>query len=117
MPQTLVFFARWKWLATALSVLALWSALLAPAAVLAQDLGEGRWFGVCSAAHGGASPHDEASDGHCGLCLLPGPALPPSAMQGPAGTRADAAPWTWPLRDWPWVAPVGPFIRGPPLLL
>lgn len=97
-------------------MLALWSALLAPAAALAQDLGEGRWFGVCSAAHSGTSQPD-ASEGHCGLCLLPGPALPPSAMPLPAGPGADAALSAWALRDWPWVGPVGPFIRGPPVSL
>lgn len=116
MFQTSVFSPRWKWLATALSVLALWSALLAPAAVLAQDLGEGRWFGVCSAVHGGASQHEASGDGHCGLCLLPGPALPPSAVLGPAAGSADAALWALPSRPWPLIALVGPFIRGPPLV-
>ena len=117
MSQAFVFSSRWKWLAIVLSVLALWSALLAPAAALAQDLGEGRWFGVCSAAHAGESPHDASGEGHCGLCLLPGPALPPSAMSVPVGTSADAALSAGALRHWPVIAPVGPFIRGPPLVL
>ncbi len=117
MPQTLVFFARWKWLATALSVLSLWSALLAPAAALAKDVGEGRWFGVCSAAHADQLQPDTPGDGHCGLCLLSGPALLPSVMPVPAGTGAVAALSAWDLRDWPWVGPVGPFIRGPPVSL
>ena len=117
MFQALGFLSRCKSLATVLSVLALWSALLAPAAALAQDLGEGRWFGVCSATHAGQSPHDESDDGHCGLCLLPGPALPPSTVQVLPGPSVDVALSAWTLRDWPLIAPVGPFIRGPPLVL
>lgn len=114
MPQTLVFFARWKWLATALSVLSLWSALLAPAAALAKDVGEGRWFGVCSAAHADQLQPDAPGDGHCGLCLLSGPALLPSAVPGPQGGRIEAVPMDWSGRGCRSIAMAGPFIRGPP---
>lgn len=114
MQQSFSFFPRWKALATVLSVLALFSTLLAPAAALAQDLGQGQWFGVCWATHGGQPQHDDPDDDHCGLCLLPGAALlTAAAPDWPAG-RAVTAPPSGPAPGWRAEAQSGPFIRGPP---
>lgn len=71
---------RFRYLALWLSLLALAAALLAPASVLAQEMRTGIWTGLCSASAAtddGAPGHASGEAGHCGLCVLPGPALPP----------------------------------------
>ncbi|MEI7784939.1 MAG: hypothetical protein WCK08_11190 [Betaproteobacteria bacterium] len=114
MTSLSAFSVRRRYWALVLSILALCSALLAPASVLAQGISAGKWSALCGT--GGTAPaQDHGQDeGHCDLCLLPGPALPagaqplglppaplsaPQASLGAAGQAAQSA---------------GPFIRGPP---
>jgi len=76
---------RVRYLALWLSLLALAAALLAPASVLAQEMRTGIWTGLCSAGastQDGAQDHASAEGGHCGLCVLPGPALLPDRLAG-----------------------------------
>ncbi len=111
------FPQRFRRLAFGLSLLALLSALWAPAAVLAQDLRQGL-MGLCSGGlpssqdgHAGAEDH-----GHCDLCGLPVLAMPPvlgsrllPAQPIHAGARPDFIP-----------APrlsERPAIRAPPALI
>jgi hypothetical protein len=70
-----------KVLASCLSALALWSALMAPASALVREGGSGQWLGLCSAS-GSALPegHAQTDEAHCGLCLLPALALPGSGL-------------------------------------
>lgn len=112
------FSVRFKWLATWLSLLAVCSALLGPASVLAQEMRTGTWTGLCSAgmatAHDGQAPDGEG--GHCDLCALPG--LGAELPQVQAWTAQPAAPAQLPWR----FARLGeadsahPAIRGPPVL-
>lgn len=110
------FSHRFRRLACWLSLLALCSALLAPAAVLAEEMRTGKWTGLCGAAladkHAG---HVEGDGAHCELCALPAlglgraPAtfsqfLPPAL---PGAMRGGSVPDT---------APAPPSIRGPPVL-
>lgn len=110
-------------LATWLSLVALCAALLAPASVLARELSQGHWQPLCSATRGtwDANPApltaDAGEGGHCGLCALPGLALPPEPPVGspapadgvPPILLGAAGPSAWVLS--------GPFIRGPPAWL
>lgn len=111
-----VFSRRFRLLAVWLSLLALCAALLAPAAVLAEEMRTGKWTGLCGASLADThSGHAQGEGVHCELCALPvlglgrAPAtfslfLPlalPGAMRG--GAVPDAAP-------------ARPSIRGPPVL-
>lgn len=105
-------------LSLCLSLLALCSALMAPVSALAQEAKSGAWSGLCSvSANAQPEGHDRADEGHCGLCMPPGfalpgvdcrLALPPAAEPGPAGSPPAATG----VRQ---AAP--PAIRGPPVLL
>ncbi len=122
MPRPM-FSLRLQRLATWLSFLALWSALVAPASVLAQEMRSGKWTALCSA--GLAAPsgldapdsHAAGEGGHCELCALPGLAPTPSR---PHALFADASASTV-ARLAP--APLQasrlalPGIRGPPTQL
>lgn len=109
------FSSRFKGLATWLSLLAVCSALLGPASVLAQEMRNGKWTGLCSAGqaleHGGQA-HGE--DGHCELCALPvfGAELP--ALQRWTAQPAAHAPVLGALRAVCADHSAGPAIRGPP---
>lgn len=103
-----------KRLAIWLSFLALGSALLAPAALLAREMGAGQWTGLCSggtaAGTQGQAPEDK---GHCELCVFPG--LVPLATlrpdfglpQWPEGAQGEGVQ---PAET----AGLRPAIRGPP---
>ena len=109
------FLRPYKHLALGLSLLALCSALLAPASVLAQELRDGQWIGLCSAAQNSApSGHADADGGHCDMCGLPGLVLDlpePKGFDGPALRAQAVAAQT--LRV-PVPADGPPPIRGPP---
>lgn len=110
------FSHRFRLLAGWLSLLALCAALLAPAAVLAEEMRTGKWTGLCGASlsdkHSG---HAQGEGVHCELCALPVlglgraraafsaffPLARPGVMRG--GAVPDAAP-------------ARPSIRGPPFL-
>lgn len=110
---------RVRYLALWLSLLALAAALLAPASVLAQEMRTGIWTGLCSAApatEDAAQSHASGEGGHCGLCVLPGPALPPARLASvapPAGTQLAPAPALVGLAA---QASERPRIRAPPAL-
>ncbi len=117
MPPVHAASVRSTTLAFWLSLLALCSALLAPASVLAQEARSGQWGGLCSmSGPSSAHPDGQASGegGHCGLCVLPLLAPPPavspaSQASGPAQAPAAGMPVVLAA------APAhGPFIRGPP---
>lgn len=100
-----------------LSLLALCSALLAPASALTQEARSGQWGGVCASGQG-ASPGSDTSaqgeSGHCALCLLSALALPPVAL---VLACAMAARHTGPERFESALKSFSvqsPFIRGPP---
>jgi hypothetical protein len=110
------FSLRFQRLAFWLSLLALCSALIAPASVLAQEMRGGKWIGLCGSGLAAESDRHASEDGgHCELCAFPALALPPAAaaMLGPAA-EAPAARATAPG------LPAGPperaAIRGPPAL-
>jgi hypothetical protein len=110
-----VFSVRRRYWALMLSLLALCSALLAPASVLAQGLSAGKWQILCGA--GGAAPAQDShgqDDGHCDLCLLPGPALPAGAQQLGLLPAPLSAPQASASAAGPTARSAGPFIRGPP---
>jgi hypothetical protein len=110
-----VFSVRRRYWALMLSVLALCSALLAPASVLAQGLSAGKWQILCGA--GGAVPAQDShgqDDGHCDLCLLPGPALPAGAQQLGLLSAPLSTPQASASAAGPTARSAGPFIRGPP---
>ena len=111
--------ARFRYLALWLSLLALLSALLAPAAVLAQDMRTGKWTGLCSAGMASAQDQHLADDdaGHCGLCVLAGLALPMPAGPDFAGELEAVIAQSWVAFDLH-ATPLGqPAIRGPPALV
>lgn len=111
------FFLRYRRLASWLSLVALCSALLAPASVLAQELRAGHWIGLCGTGSdlAPAGTQDGSDGGHCGLCALPGLALPP-------GSRAFGGPMVQAMgvtslpAGLPAAAPALAAIRGPPHL-
>ncbi|MBM3361298.1 MAG: hypothetical protein FJY42_01355 [Betaproteobacteria bacterium] len=99
-----------------LSWLALCSALLAPASVLAQQMSEGKWSIICSVAGSTlAAPegHADGGEGHCPLCLLPTMALP--GVCEPVRALGASPPAPSDGADFGSM-PQGqrPFIRGPP---
>lgn len=106
---------HFKRLAFALSLLALWAALIAPASVLAQEMRTGKWIGLCGAGLDTGLPHAEGDGGHCDLCALPALALPPStaALSGLASLpMALRFSRTLPVS----AATERPAIRDPPVL-
>lgn len=106
---------HFKRLAFALSLLALWAALIAPASVLAQEMRTGKWIGLCGAGLDTGLPHAEGDGGHCDLCALPALALPPStaALSGLAPLALELrCPLPLPVA----VAIERPAIRDPPFL-
>ncbi len=109
------FSLRFRRLAFWLSLLALGSALLAPASVLAQQLQSGQWIALCGS--GSAQPDDHAGGevGHCSPCSLPALALPPDApsltLLAPRAPAVATLPAAAPV-----AAPALASIRGPPVL-
>lgn len=108
----------WARLAAWLGFLAVFAALLAPVATLAEDVRTGQFGGLCSAMGNGQPDGDDTSpaNGHCDLCGSAGLALPPlqrTASYGPAVT-AMAVVFADAVRSA--VSPGLPFSRGPPVL-
>jgi Protein of unknown function (DUF2946) len=110
-------------LASWLGLLAVFSALVAPAALLAEEVRTGRLGGLCSAQSRAASVPASGGEAvlqagaHCDWCAFVGLAPPPLlalASLLPAPTRYIA------LRDFPAdraaVVSGLPFSRGPPAL-
>jgi hypothetical protein len=101
-----------------LGFLAVCSALLAPASMLAQDMRTGKLGGICSMGGTGASQDgldDGASaTGHCELCGSTAPVLPAQPLRtgAPAPVTAMAVVFDNAVRS---ASPPGlPFSRGPP---
>ena len=112
----------WARLAAWLGFLAVLSALLAPAALVAQELRTGKLGGICgvgalidgSAQVGsGEAPHPGS---HCDLCGAPGWLLPPQVVCAiPCFAGHQVASADFPVDSA--VRPPGlPFSRGPPAL-
>jgi hypothetical protein len=103
-----------------LSFLAVLSALAAPVSVLAQDVGSGKFGGICSAepmVDGAQQGEPEpAHAGHCSLCVSAG--LVPS----PLATASQVLVFSHPLAlrmapsDRAVIVSGLPFSRGPPVL-
>lgn len=98
----------------ALSLLALCSALLAPASALARDISTGKWSALCGSATGPEQDGQAQDDAHCDLCQLPGPVLPAGARQLPLLPAPLALPQSAGRGSAPAGPSDGPFIRGPP---
>ncbi|MDO9359456.1 MAG: hypothetical protein Q7T70_10745 [Polaromonas sp.] len=111
----------WARFAALLGFLAVCSALLAPASMLAQDMRTGKLGGVCSMGSSGLSLDagmDDSSPatGHCDLCGSMGLGLPPlpQKVAAPATVTAMAVVFDDAVRSAS--SPGLPFSRGPPLL-
>ena len=113
----------WARFAAWLGFLAVFSALLAPVSMLAEEVRTGRLGGLCSVGAattpGGAfdaSGGDDSSSGasHCALCGSLGLGLPPlrQADGFPVAVRAMAAVFRDAVRTAS--SPGLPFSRGPP---
>ena len=115
----------WARFAAWLGFLAVFSALLAPVSMLAEDMRTGKLGGLCTVAAGGASASagdlsggDESSPAaaHCDLCGSTGPGLPPPCQASvfPAPVTAMVAVFQDAVRSAS--SPGLPFSRGPPAL-
>lgn len=115
----------WARFAAWLGFLAVFSALLAPVSMLAEDVRTGKLGGLCTVASGASatavgdlSGGDESSwaAAHCDLCGSTGPGLPPPYQAGvfPAPIAAMVAVFQDAVRSAS--SPGLPFSRGPPAL-
>lgn len=115
----------WARFAAWLGFLAVFSALLAPVSMLAEDVRTGKLGGLCTVASGASSTAagdlpggDESSPAaaHCDLCGSAGPGLPPPYQAGvfPAPIPAMVAVFDDAVRSAS--SPGLPFSRGPPAL-
>lgn len=117
----------WARLAAWLGFLAVFSALLAPVSMLAEEMRTGKLGGLCSVASSAASAgsvDDTGLDtgdtsmvsGHCDLCGVQGLCLPPLQQAGllPPGTATMAAVFHDAIRSAS--SPGLPFSRGPPAI-
>ena len=79
-PVNVCFRPLWSRFAAWLAFLAVFSALLAPVATLAEDVRTGQLGGLCSVAGSNQAGSDDASPagGHCDLCGSAGLGLPRS---------------------------------------
>lgn len=119
MPTNPSFRPLWARFAAWLGLLAVFSALLAPVSMLAEDMRTGKLGGLCSVAAGsldagsGDSP-DASAGSHCDLCGSAGAGLPPLQQAGvfPAAVTAMAAIVQDAVRSAS--SPGLPFSRGPP---
>lgn len=112
----------WARFAALLSLMAVLSALLAPAAMLAEEVRTGKLGGLCSASAGwtgasggsGGAAGDSSSGGHCDLCASVGLALPP-VMAPPVPTFAGHAVVSPAMAALLLASDPGlPYSRGPP---
>lgn len=108
-------------LAVFFSFLAVLSALLAPASMLAEEVRTGRLGGTCSASASSASGADAGTSGAlqpgagCALCGAPGWCLPPMAFDAiPSFAGQQVAAADVPAAVAGKVAGL-PFSRGPPV--
>jgi hypothetical protein len=115
----------WARFAAWLGFLAVFSALLAPVSMLAEDMRTGKLGGLCTMASGGSSAAagdlsgDDGSSpaaAHCDLCGSTAPILPPTCQAGvfPAPVTAMVAVFQDAVRSAS--SPGLPFSRGPPAL-
>ncbi|MDI1274905.1 DUF2946 family protein [Polaromonas sp.] len=115
----------WARFAAWLGFLAVFSALLAPVSMLAEEVRTGKLGGLCSVAGSGLSAAaGDLSGGegsspaaaHCDLCGSAGPGLPPAfqASVFPAPVTAMVAVFQDAVRSAS--SPGLPFSRGPPAL-
>jgi hypothetical protein len=113
----------WARFAAWLGFLAVFSALLAPVSMLAEDMRTGKLGGLCAVASGASSTAagdlsggDESSPAaaHCDFCGSTGPALPPPYRAGvfPAPIPAMVAVFDDAVHSAS--SPGLPFSRGPP---
>ncbi|MEO8022809.1 DUF2946 family protein [Polaromonas sp.] len=121
MPTTLSSRPLWTRFAAWLGFWAVFSALLAPVSMLAEEVRTGKLGGLCSVAAGTLDAGSgDSSDGfagsHCDLCGSAGPGLPPlqQASVFPAAVTAMAAVVQDAVRSAS--SPGLPFSRGPPAL-
>jgi hypothetical protein len=104
-----------------LSFLAVLSALLAPVSVLAQDVGSGKFGGLCYAepmvdgAQQGA-PEPVHPGGHCSLCASAGLLPPPLASASQTLVFSHALALRMAPSDRAIIVRGLPFSRGPPSL-
>ncbi len=123
MPNPPAFRPAWARLAAWLGFLAVFSALLAPVSVLAEDVRTGKLGGLCSVATASgaldAPGSDDASSTHthCDMCGASGLSVPP-ARQATALSAAAATAMAGVFHDAVRsAAPPGlPFSRGPPVI-
>lgn len=114
MHRFVTHFKRWAW---AVCLLALGSAMLAPALVLAKEGRSAFWGAVCVSGLEASSSQDGAALDHvqhCTLCMGGGLTLPPApvAVLFSRAQGAEGSAWQG-LRLVPAVAGDIP-IRGPP---
>lgn len=121
MPTTSSSRPLWARFAAWLGFVAVFSALLAPVTMLAEEVRTGKLGGLCSVAAGTLDAGSgDSSDGlagsHCDLCGSAGPGLPPLQQSSvfPAAVTAMAAVIQDAARSAS--SPGLPFSRGPPAL-
>jgi len=123
LPFTRQPLSVWVRLAAFFSFLALLSALVAPASMLAEEVRTGQLGGVC---HVSPNPDGDGAigsgnapqaDAHCELCCALGWALPPLAVAAiPCFAGHQVAAANFPAAFAVTIAGL-PFSRGPPALL
>ncbi|WP_395060015.1 DUF2946 family protein [Polaromonas sp.] len=118
MPTLLTSRPFWARLAAWLGCLAVFAALIAPVALLADDVRTGQLGGLCSANGAGQPGSDDASSasGHCDLCGSAGMALPPQAQSASCSATVIAIALVFEDAVRTASSPGLPFSRGPPVL-
>lgn len=113
----------WVRLAFWLGLVAVFSALLAPVSLLAQDVQSGKLGGLCSVASTAATGALDASDGdspsmggHCELCGSTALGLPPLQHRGVLAAPVTAMATVVADAVRSASSPGLPFSRGPPAL-
>ncbi|MCY1165675.1 hypothetical protein D9M73_55860 [compost metagenome] len=126
MPSSRVRLSLWARVAAFLSFLAVLSALVAPASMLAEEVRTGKLGGICavnSASWSGSADAGDAGNGntpqagsHCELCGASGLVLPPLPVVAiPCFPGNQLASVSLPAHSAGSI-PGLPFSRGPPAL-
>ena len=106
-----------KTCAVCLSLLALCSALLAPASVLKQKASRGEWSVLCrgkAPSPSSQSGHFKEQAGHCEVCALPALGAPPARIEWPVRVAAALEHEAVAAAAMGPGGPQGWHIRGPP---